>query len=92
MTTPASPTQTSPLRFLVVGGVDYIGSHMVKHLLRRGCNVVTFDKLSTGRRDAELGSAPSRLVAHSATARQALWGGLTHLTSRTLLKTSGSEK
>lgn len=44
-----------PLRILVVGGAGYIGSHMVKHLLRTGCNVTTFDNLSTGHRDAVLG-------------------------------------
>ncbi len=37
---------------LVIGGAGYIGSHMVKHLLRAGCSVVTFDNLSTGYRDA----------------------------------------
>jgi UDP-glucose 4-epimerase len=52
-TSPNSPTH--PLRVLVVGGAGYIGSHMVKHLLRRGCDVVTFDNLSTGYRDAVLG-------------------------------------
>jgi len=72
MTTPASPTPSSPLRLLVFGGAEYIGSHMVEHLLRRGCDVVTFDKLSTGHRDAVLGSAPSRRMAHSTLARQAL--------------------
>jgi UDP-glucose 4-epimerase len=38
-----------------VGGAGYIGSHMVKHLLRQGCHVVTYDNLSTGYRDAVLG-------------------------------------
>jgi UDP-glucose 4-epimerase len=38
-----------------VGGAGYIGSHMVKHLLRQGYDVVTFDNLSTGYRDAVLG-------------------------------------
>jgi UDP-glucose 4-epimerase len=52
---PTSPTL--PLRVLVVGGAGYIGSHMVKHLLRQGCDVVTFDNLSTGYRDAVLGGA-----------------------------------
>ncbi len=40
---------------LVVGGAGYIGSHMVKYLLRQGCDVVTYDNLSTGYRDAVLG-------------------------------------
>jgi UDP-glucose 4-epimerase len=51
-----TPTSSiPPLRVLVVGGAGYIGSHMVKHLLRQGCDVVTFDNLSTGYRDAVLG-------------------------------------
>lgn len=39
---------------LVVGGAGYIGSHMVKHLDRLGCQVVTLDNLSGGHRDAVL--------------------------------------
>ena len=53
--TPAHSAAPTPLRLLVVGGAGYIGSHMVKHLLQRGCDVVTFDNLSTGHRDAVLG-------------------------------------
>ncbi len=40
------------MKILVVGGAGYIGSHMVKHLLSIGYEVVTFDNLSTGHRDA----------------------------------------
>ena len=36
---------------LVVGGAGYIGSHMVKDLLRAGYEVVTLDDLSTGHRE-----------------------------------------
>jgi len=36
---------------LVVGGAGYIGSHMVKDLLRAGYEVVTMDNLSTGHRE-----------------------------------------
>jgi UDP-glucose 4-epimerase len=43
------------LKVLVVGGAGYIGSHMVKMLLDRGHDVVVFDNLSTGFRDAVLG-------------------------------------
>ncbi len=43
------------MRILVVGGAGYIGSHMVKELLRGGHDVVTLDDLSTGYRDAVSG-------------------------------------
>jgi len=40
------------MNFLVCGGAGYIGSHMVKMLASLGHEVVTFDNLSTGFRDA----------------------------------------
>lgn len=40
------------MNILVVGGAGYIGSHMVKHLGRAGCAVVTLDSLVGGYRDA----------------------------------------
>jgi UDP-glucose 4-epimerase len=43
------------MQVLVVGGAGYIGSHMVKKLLDDGHQVVTFDDLSSGFRDAVLG-------------------------------------
>jgi UDP-glucose 4-epimerase len=43
------------MNILVVGGAGYIGSHMVKVLLDAGFTVITFDDLSSGRRDAVLG-------------------------------------
>lgn len=43
------------MNVLVVGGAGYIGSHMVKMLLRAGHHVVTLDDLSSGHRDAVLG-------------------------------------
>jgi UDP-glucose 4-epimerase len=43
------------MKILVVGGAGYIGSHMVKRLMRGGHEVVTLDDLSTGYRDAVLG-------------------------------------
>ena len=43
------------MRVLVVGGAGYIGSHMVKMLLSHGHQVLTFDNLSGGFRDAVLG-------------------------------------
>ncbi|AHB75670.1 MULTISPECIES: UDP-glucose 4-epimerase GalE [Pandoraea] len=42
------------MNVLVVGGAGYIGSHMVKMLGQRGCNVTTLDDLSSGHRDAVL--------------------------------------
>jgi UDP-glucose 4-epimerase len=41
-------------KVLVVGGAGYIGSHMVKMLVRHGCAVTTLDDLSSGHRDAVL--------------------------------------
>jgi len=43
------------MKILVVGGAGYIGSHMVKMLLDQGHEVITFDNLSSGFRDAVLG-------------------------------------
>ncbi|MCV6638423.1 UDP-glucose 4-epimerase GalE [Candidatus Albibeggiatoa sp. nov. NOAA] len=40
---------------LVVGGAGYIGSHMVKMLLAKGCQVVVLDNLSNGYRNAVVG-------------------------------------
>jgi len=43
------------MKVLVVGGAGYIGSHMVKMLVDAGHDVITFDNLSSGFRDAVLG-------------------------------------
>jgi UDP-glucose 4-epimerase len=43
------------MNILVTGGAGYIGSHVVKELLKRGCPVVTLDNLSKGHRDAVVG-------------------------------------
>lgn len=42
------------MKILLVGGAGYIGSHMLKMLLGAGHQVVTFDNLSSGHRDAVL--------------------------------------
>lgn len=39
------------LNILVVGGAGYIGSHMVKELLKAGYDVITLDNFSTGHRE-----------------------------------------
>ncbi|MCL5024668.1 MAG: UDP-glucose 4-epimerase GalE [Nitrospirae bacterium] len=41
-------------RVLVTGGAGYIGSHVVKALGAKGCDVLTYDNLSTGNRWAVL--------------------------------------
>lgn len=40
------------MKVLVCGGAGYIGSHMVRHLAAYGHEVVVFDNLSTGHREA----------------------------------------
>ncbi len=42
------------MKILVVGGAGYIGSHMVKLLGIAGYDVVVFDNLEKGYRDAVL--------------------------------------
>jgi len=39
------------MKILVVGGAGYIGSHMVKMLVKSGHDVVVLDNLSTGFRE-----------------------------------------
>ncbi len=37
---------------LVTGGAGYVGSHVVKKLAENGCNVVSYDNLSQGHKEA----------------------------------------
>ena len=41
-------------RIFVTGGAGYIGSHVVKALGERGSEILTYDNLSTGHREAVL--------------------------------------
>jgi UDP-glucose 4-epimerase len=43
------------MRILVSGGAGYVGSHVVKELLRRSYSTVTLDNLSTGHRESVVG-------------------------------------
>ena len=43
-----------PIRVVVTGGAGYIGSHVVLALGEAGYDVLTYDNLSTGNRDAIL--------------------------------------
>ncbi len=40
------------MKILVTGGAGYIGSHFVKYLIRKGEEVVVFDNLSRGHKEA----------------------------------------
>jgi UDP-glucose 4-epimerase len=50
-----SSREKERMKVLVTGGAGYIGSHVVKMLVERGHDVVAYDNLSNGHRDAVLG-------------------------------------
>ncbi len=65
--------ETPICNVLVCGGAGYIGSHMVRALVARGCTPVIFDNLSTGHADAVDAAAPDcDLVRGDLLDRQAL--------------------
>lgn len=61
------------MRVLVVGGAGYIGSHMVKHLLGAGHEVVVADNFSSGHRAALQGCPLAELDIADAAALDALF-------------------
>lgn len=63
------------MKFLVVGGAGYIGSHMVKQLLGAGHELVVADNFSTGHRSALTGGSLVELNIADAQALDALFAG-----------------
>lgn len=61
------------MNVFVTGGAGYIGSHMVKTLLRHGAQVVVFDNLSSGCREAAHGA---RLIEGDINDRRAIRAAL----------------
>lgn len=57
------------MRVVVTGGAGFIGAHLTRALLARGCEVIVVDDLSTGARSNLLG-LPVRLVLGSVTDRE----------------------
>lgn len=56
------------MKVVVTGGAGFIGAHLTRALLARGCEVVVLDDLSTGARSNLLG-LPVKLVLGSVTDR-----------------------
>ncbi len=83
------------MHYLVTGGAGYIGSHMVKLLLKQGFQVTVVDDLSSGHRDAVLGG---ELIVHDFADRALLdqlfternFDGVFHFASKILVGESVS--
>jgi UDP-glucose 4-epimerase len=81
--------------FLVIGGAGYIGSHMVKHLVTQGHQVIVVDDLSSGHADALIGG---ELIVHDFADRKFLdqlftehkFDGVFHFASQILVGESVS--
>jgi UDP-glucose 4-epimerase len=78
-------------RFLVTGGAGYVGSHLVQTLVERGDDVVVFDNLSTGHREAVVegaGFAEGDLADREAVERllgDGPWDAVFHFASLSLV-------
>jgi hypothetical protein len=65
MNTPPSTVRTSLLRVPDHGDASHFGTHRIRHLLREGCDLVTFDNLSA-RCHAPMRKGVYRLSGNSA--------------------------
>ena len=48
------------MRFVVTGGAGFVGSHLVKHLLKNDHDVIVIDNLHTGKKE-NLGSVIDKI-------------------------------
>jgi dTDP-glucose 4,6-dehydratase len=67
------------MRILITGGAGFLGSHLARHLLGRGCEVVCMDNFVTGRSEniEDLGATKTfRLIEHDVSSYIAVDGPL----------------